>query len=370
MELTADALNSFSNVLPSGFFNKISETLGIPVEKTKTTMKTAIPEVFTELQKKVRSPDGIQSVATAIHESGFDQTTSVSSDTSNVTSQMNKGQDLLNRVLGDKADSLLGKVTSTAGVSASTGSKLLGAASAAVFTFIGSKMKGGTLSPSAFANILGQGTGYIPDINLASANIRSGAEARPGISRKVWPWILLAAVIGIIWWSQGRRTTPFLSAPQVNSQSVPATQDTATVTAAMPTASDQTIMSELSIFLSNPAAVTPRTFSFRELNFQTGSSMLSTDAISTTTALATLLEQYPTTRIRIVGHTDNMGDVSANQQLSMARAESLRAALAGQGIASDRIEAAGMGSSQPVADNTTEEGRLQNRRIDVEVIRR
>ncbi|MES2803804.1 MAG: OmpA family protein [Bdellovibrionota bacterium] len=367
MELTADALNSFSNVLPTGFFTKISETLGIPIEKTKSTMLTAIPAVFTELQKKIRSPDGIQSVATAIHDSGFDQPASVSSDTSNITSQINKGQDLLQRVLGGQTDSLLGKVTTAAGVSTSQGSKLLGAASAAVFTFIGSKMKGGTLAPAAFANMLGQGSGFMPDLSAPkfATNTVPLAGAQPGVSRKVWPWILLAAALGIIWWSQGRNTASVISSPQVNSESIPvATGSTAYA------ATDQTVMSELSQFLANPAAVAPRAFSLRELNFSTGSAQLSTQANATSTALAALLNQYSTARIRIVGHTDNIGVESANQKLSMDRAEVLRQSLVGQGIAADRIEAAGMGSVQPVGDNASDSGRSQNRRIDIEVIRR
>lgn len=366
MELTADALNSFTNVLPTGFFNKISETLGIPVEKTKSTMLTAIPAVFTELQKKIRSPDGIQNVANAIHDSGFDNPASVTSDSSNITSQINKGQDLLQRVLGGQTDSLLGKVTTAAGVNTSQGSKLLGAASAAVFTFIGSKMKGGTLAPAAFANVLGQGSGFIPDLSAHqfATNTVPLAGVQPSVSRKVWPWVLLAVVLGIIWWSQGRNTA-VVPGSQVNSESVPVAAGTTAYAA-----TDQTVMGEFAQFLANPAAVAPRAFSLRELNFQTGSAAMSTDATATSTALAALLNQYPTARIRIVGHTDNIGVESANQKLSMDRAEVLRQSLITQGIAADRIEAAGMGSVQPVGDNASENGRSQNRRIDIEVIRR
>lgn len=368
MELTADALNSFSNVLPTGFFNKISETLGIPVEKTKSTMLTAIPAVFTELQKKIRGPDGIQNIASAIHDSGFDNPASVTSDTSNVTSQINKGQDLLSRILPGQTDSLLGKITGAAGVNSSQGSKLLGAASAAVFAFIGSKMKGGTLAPSAFANILGQGSGLMPDFSAnqfaSRAASMAGTDLKQSSLRKYWPWVLLALAIGIIWWSQGRNTAPVLSRPQVNTEAFP------TPTGAATAASDQTVMGELSQFLANPAAVVPRAFSLRELNFSTGSAMLSTEGGATATALATLLNQFSTARIRIIGHTDNVGMESANQKLSMDRAEALRQSLVGQGIAADRIEVAGMGSTQPVADNASEDGRSQNRRIDIEVIRR
>ena len=371
MELTADALNSFSNVLPTGFFNKISEALGIPVEKTKSTMLTAIPAVFTELQKKIRSPDGIQTVATAIHDSGFDQPAAMTSDSSNITSQINKGQDLLNRVLGGQTDNLLGKVSTAAGVNSSQGSKLLGAASAAVFSFIGSKMKGGTLAPAAFANMLGQGTGFMPDLSAppfatAQSRVVTLTGVQPGTAKKVWPWVLIAVVLGIIWFSQGRNSAPVLTNSQVNSQTAPATTG-----AASTAASDQTVMGNLARYLANPAAVASASaFSLRELNFPSGSAQLSTEAAATSTALAAILNQFPTARIRIVGHTDNTGIESANQKLSLDRATALRQSLVGQGLAADRFEVAGMGSAQPTADNTSEAGRGQNRRIDIEVIRR
>ena len=367
MELTADALNSFSNVLPTGFFNKISETLGIPVEKTKATMLTAIPAVFTELQKKIRSPDGIQTVASAIHDSGFDQPAAVTSDASNITSQINKGQDLLNRVLGGQTDSLLGKVTTSAGVNSSQGSKLLGAASAAVFSFIGSKMKGGTLAPAAFANLLGQGTGFMPDLSakkFSAAHSVPLTGVQPGTAKKVWPWVLLAVALGIIWWSQGRNAAPILATPQVAQPVTPALGTTAYA------ATDISVLGDLSQFLANPSAVAQQSFSLRELNFSSGSAQLGEQATATTTALVAILNQYPTARIRIVGHTDNIGVESANQKLSLDRATALSQALIGQGIAADRIEVAGMGSVQPVADNASEGGRSQNRRIDLEVIRR
>lgn len=72
----------------------------------------------------------------------------------------------------------------------------------------------------------------------------------------------------------------------------------------------------------------------------------------------------PTARIRVTGHTDNVGDPRRNQRLSEARAEAVRAYLVEKGINGDRIEAVGYGDQQPVADNDTEEGRQRNRRIE------
>src|SRR5690606_1077839 len=78
-----------------------------------------------------------------------------------------------------------------------------------------------------------------------------------------------------------------------------------------------------------------------------------------------LLQEDPTLRLSIDGHTDATGDAAHNQRLSEARAKSVVAALTGQGIEASRLEAKGHGQSQPVADNDTDEGRTKNRRVEL-----
>lgn len=73
-------------------------------------------------------------------------------------------------------------------------------------------------------------------------------------------------------------------------------------------------------------------------------------------------------KVRIDGHTDAQGSVAMNQQLSQARAESVKSALASMGVDGGRIEAIGHGESQPVADNNTAAGRQQNRRVEVTLV--
>jgi outer membrane protein OmpA-like peptidoglycan-associated protein len=69
--------------------------------------------------------------------------------------------------------------------------------------------------------------------------------------------------------------------------------------------------------------------------------------------------------ITIVGHTDSAGTDEANQKLSVARAEAVRAYLVKQGMASEKVKAEGAGESQPIADNATPEGRANNRRVEI-----
>lgn len=71
--------------------------------------------------------------------------------------------------------------------------------------------------------------------------------------------------------------------------------------------------------------------------------------------------------LRVEGHTDNTGNADANQRLSAARAEAVREALGIRGFSLDRLVAVGFGQANPVASNTTLEGRARNRRIELRV---
>jgi outer membrane protein OmpA-like peptidoglycan-associated protein len=83
--------------------------------------------------------------------------------------------------------------------------------------------------------------------------------------------------------------------------------------------------------------------------------------------LANSLRNYPETEVLIVGHTDSVGSDEYNMGLSYRRAEAARSFLAQQGIAAGRVRVEGRGESEPVADNNTEAGRAQNRRVEVAI---
>ncbi len=69
-----------------------------------------------------------------------------------------------------------------------------------------------------------------------------------------------------------------------------------------------------------------------------------------------------------VGHTDSVGSDAYNQQLSVKRAEAVKAYLVTKGIEKNRVYTEGKGEKQPVADNKTSEGRAKNRRVEIEVV--
>lgn len=112
-------------------------------------------------------------------------------------------------------------------------------------------------------------------------------------------------------------------------------------------------------------------FSFDRLTFQTGSAEIDMErSAAQIENIHRILAAYPNVRLKIGGYTDNTGADEANLALSEARAEAVVAAVAALGSDPARMDAEGYGAQFPVASNDTEEGRAQNRRIDVRVTQR
>lgn len=85
------------------------------------------------------------------------------------------------------------------------------------------------------------------------------------------------------------------------------------------------------------------------------------------TEFATTMKDFEESNILIVGHTDAKGPTDYNQELSKERAQSAAGFITRKGISPDRIQTVGKGESEPVASNDTEEGRRQNRRVEVAI---
>ena len=99
--------------------------------------------------------------------------------------------------------------------------------------------------------------------------------------------------------------------------------------------------------------------------FETGETDLRSEAMDSLVEVVDLLQSEPDKLIRIEGHTDSTGNEEANLRISQQRADAVLEALVSLGVEADRVTSIGMGQDFPIASNDTEEGRAQNRRVDV-----
>ncbi len=102
--------------------------------------------------------------------------------------------------------------------------------------------------------------------------------------------------------------------------------------------------------------------------FAVDSSDLTGEAKGNLGRMATVLNKYPDTELRIEGHTDSTGEDAYNQALSRRRAQSVKSYLGANAVRSARMVTFGYGESAPAADNSTSAGRAQNRRVEVAIV--
>jgi outer membrane protein OmpA-like peptidoglycan-associated protein len=101
--------------------------------------------------------------------------------------------------------------------------------------------------------------------------------------------------------------------------------------------------------------------------FDTNSATLRAASMTEIQKMAAVLQKYPDTNVLIEGHTDASGTDAINQPLSERRAQAVANYTTSQGVDASRVTATGYGSSQPIADNTTVEGKQANRRVEIAI---
>jgi len=257
--------------------------------------------------------------------------------------------------------------------------------------------------PSGVTNLLG-----VSDIeNLGRQAVQVAAVP----AKKIWPWIalIIAAVVLFFLWRSCRTQELTQKATEAAKQAATAAQGTAdkaaetakqAASAVQDTAgkvADQArdawaalgkffskklpsgvelnipelgVENKLIAFIEDPQRpVDDKTwFSFDRLIFETGKATLKPESQEQLKNIAEILKAYSKVTIKIGGYTDNTGDPQANLRLSQQRADAVMADLVKLGVEAGRLKAEGYGQEHPIADNSTEEGRAKNRRIDIRVI--
>lgn len=303
---------------------------------------------------------------------------------------LSQGKTLSDSLLGANAGAATNGLASFAGVKAGAATQLLSLAAPLVLGAIGKALGGAptasgvqSLLSGQRASILGAlppGLGALFGLGGATLGARAGAGSGGGGFGKILPWLIAAAVVLALIFGLRNCGAKKVEAPpppvktEVVPAPAPAPVAAAPETLTLPGGATITVLPTsigygVTKFLeSNEAA--PKTFVFDNLNYDTASNALTPESKPTIDTLVLILKAYPNVRGRVVGYTDNQGDPAANKTLSDARAATVKKELSAQGIAGERIETAGMGEADPVADNATEEGRAKNRRTELVIVRK
>ena len=100
------------------------------------------------------------------------------------------------------------------------------------------------------------------------------------------------------------------------------------------------------------------------ITFDVGKATIKPESMGEINRIVQLMNENPTLKFSVEGHTDSTGNAASNQTLSEQRAQAIVAKLVEMGIAKDRLTAVGKGQNNPISDNSTDEGRAKNRRVE------
>jgi OmpA-OmpF porin, OOP family len=382
-----------------------------------------IPTLLGGAIDKASKPEGASALSSLIGGLDLDNLSNIAGifggGPEKVNGLMTSGGGILESLLGGKSSGVIDLIAGMAGLKSNSTSSLLKMAAPLLLGFLGNKVKGqgaGALidllmgSKSSVASALPAGMGSLLGLssfgdlgNTAKAAMSSatsshststttssssvgsdGGDSGGGMGWLKWA-LPLALLAGGLWFANKGCNKP---AAAVEAEAVVenvaevggAAVDTAVAAVASFTkklasgfelkgAAGNGIESQLIGFIEDAGKVVDKTtwFNFDRLLFDTGKATLQASSQEQLVNTSEILKAFPKVKLKIGGYTDNVGDAKSNLKLSQDRANTVMAELVKLGIDKARLGAEGYGDQFPVGDNTTEEGRQQNRRIALRV---
>jgi OmpA-OmpF porin, OOP family len=397
-------LDTVKGFLTPDVVRSASSLVGESESSTRQALTGAVPSVLSGLTNMVSSKDGASNLAGLIRDGGYssviDNVRSLFSGGSATNSMLSAGPQLLGTIFGGRSSAIVDAVGRSGGVSSASSTKLLSLAAPLVLGVLGKRAAAQNLNASGLANSLlsekseiaaalpsglsqlfgGTGPTVVParsDVDRTAEPVhleRVHAETplvTEGPKPMRWLPIALAALaaLALLMFLRGRTA-------RNAADNVATTASNALSRITLPggvnlSVPQGSINYNLARFLADTSATdVPKTFVFDHLNFETGSTQLTSDSVSTVNDLGQVLKAYPNAQVELAGYTDNTGSPDANQALSRDRANAVMGLLVNQGVAADRITTAGYGQDRPVVSNDTEEGRARNRRLELTVTRK
>ena len=374
-----------------------SSLVGESESSTHQALHGAVPGLLGGLLNFSSTNEGASSLANMVRDGGYgaalENPGSLFGGGATTSSVMSVGQSLIGKIFGNKSSSVTDAIASSSGVKSSSANTLMSLLAPLTLGVVGKMASSqGGMNASGIANLLRSQRGDIAEAAPSGISqilgLRGGSQftttsstptptalyEERGTSERKWlPWLLIGlAAIGLLAYllSRGGRRAE-RAAVNTTQQAVDTTRN-AMNNVPLPGGTNLSvpqgsINDNLARFLASGSQDLPKTFVFDHLNFDSASAQLTPDSGQTVSNLASILKAYPNAKIQLSGYTDNTGSPQTNQQLSLDRANAVKAMLVSSGVSADRITTMGYGQDRPVASNDTEQGRAQNRRTELTV---
>jgi OOP family OmpA-OmpF porin len=354
MSLMTDLISTFDKRSLGG----IADALGESEQTVSRGMQLTVATVLGGMASKSNDPSLLRKILD-MAPSGTGET-SLSNLAANIADSnsplMSAGRGILSTLFGGSEGMLTRALSAGTGLQSGMTSTLLTMAAPMVMGFVGKRVRDQGLSMAGLGNLL---QGEIPAIRgilpsavtdllwprehetiAASPVVVAQTATREKSSLRWLLPLMLLALIPTLWWlSRAQKPVVPTGLTGAANRAVPET-------------------------LEIPKSALPKSV---DLYFETGSSKLRPDSSAKLKEFAAALPTSGDTHVMVNGYTDNVGSAASNMRLSEARANAVTADLERMGIAADRLTIQGFGKENPIADNSTAQGRETNRRVTVEV---
>jgi OmpA-OmpF porin, OOP family len=349
-------------------------------------------------------------------------------DSSGLAGMMSGGSGILSSLLGDKSSGIADLLGSITGVKSSSASSIMSMVAPMLLGMIGKNVGtggvGGLMNllmgqgdavkaalPSGLSNLLGFNN-FNPQSALAAFTGAGAATAANAVTQAKstvtntvntvqdevenvgggfgnwWPWLLGAlALLGALMYFRGCGVDTKKDADAAKAKLQMAQDSLAAYTKKKAAEASNALSNfvlpggakiefpkgsvedQLIGFVNDKAAAIDKNkwFTFEGLNFDTGKATLKAGSETKLSNVAAIMKAFPAVTIKLGGYTDNVGKPESNKTLSDARAKTVMGELVKLGVDAKRMVAEGYGQEHPAKPNDTEEGRAQNRRIDISV---
>jgi len=374
----------------------LASSLGESTDSVQSALQTGSGAMLATLATKAQDSGFLSQIMNLISNSGMRTAMGAAAGGgSSVTSTASQaGGTFLNMLFGGNLSSIQSKIAEVSGMRSSSAGTILASAAPMVLGALASKVNTEGLSASGLGSMLSAElpqlrsflpAGFsIPGLSAVSSQVtRVRDEVRPKAAGWLWPAVILGLIVlgGLIWYFNRGNAVDTAA----NTASSAATQagnalanGAANLGAFFQTSLPDGVVlnipqngveNKLLIFVKDPnASVNADTwFDFDRLLFDTNAATLQPSSQEQLQNIANILKAYPNVHIRIGGYTDNQGDPAANLKLSQDRADNVMHEIVVLGVDPSRMDAKGYGEDHPVADNATDAGRAQNRRISMRV---
>jgi OmpA-OmpF porin, OOP family len=303
------------------------------------------------------------------------------------SSLIGSGNRILWEVFGSSENAITHEIGKQCGLTPVKASLLLASAAPIVLSCVNRYIRDEAVSMRTFGNLMQQEIATVrsalpsglaglvwPRPALRTASPVIAQSIRPDRSFPIWifPLALFAVALGCFWLlTHPRQTTSEAAttgsanrrADDVFGEINPA--PASVVHRGLPKNSPE---ARLLALIQNPTAPSDaKSVDFRNLLFDSGSAIPLPEAEVHLDNIADILKTFPSVHLDICGYTDNEGSEAQNLRLSRKRAAAIKAELVARGISSDRLTTEGGGDQNPMADNSTEVGRVRNRRVALQV---